>query len=270
MFNKIFVFIFTFLLFLNAVFGQVNTETLNNVHNDSFFVSSANISFNHLSGNSNLNQINLGGAVILGSLVQGQKGVTCIRYITHVNMTKTSVKGKQVQDEKFMHLRLIKMFDTKSTSSWAHEYFYQYQDNEVNKIKLRSLFGANIRKYFLLEKSRSTSVGFGTFHESEDVSYGVSSNIFRTNFYFSSNLGESYNNLAATLYVQNSFSDFKDVRILFETSFTFPLLKRENDFSSLLDAQLSFVKKYDSMPALEINKHDTVFLVKLVGSFRIN
>lgn len=269
---KLFLFsiLLSFMFISNNIQAQVNTETLISQNSDSYFSSTADLNSSIIRGNSNLSQTNLGFAVLLGTHISGEESsISGVRFVNHFNLSITRSDGNDINNKKFFHTRFMKSF--KEAESFVHEYFYQYQDNAINNIKRRDLFGFNVRKYLFLKHKANLSLGLGSFYEKEFSIFNVNVNTFRTNLFLSTSIEEKHKIYTAVVYLQNNITNPKDFRTLIELSGGLPLLVKDNSNIAFITSniRISLTYRYDSMPFKEVNEHDLILMINLVGTLKM-
>ncbi len=133
------------------------------------------------------------------------------------------------------------------------EAFRQMQYNKVQKIKLRSLFGAGFRYRVVDRDSAQVDVGVHPMYEFEELSNEESNRHFRLSSYlsfdfqFNANLG-----INSITYYQPDVANFKDFRLSNETTLRTKITEK-------LDLRIIFRLTYDEEPPEGVPQN-TVYL----------
>jgi hypothetical protein len=129
------------------------------------------------------------------------------------------------------------------------ESFVQVQYNQILSQKLRALIGSGLRLKILDTNYTKAFCGISTFIEYEELRNPV---IYQTDLRASSYLSwfvspHNRYSFSGTAYYQPLWKDFKDYRLMLQTSLTFPFLKK-------IDFKIDFNLQYDSRPPKDILK----------------
>ncbi len=172
-------------------------------------------------------------------------------------------EGKKFSNEALTHLRHIFRIKT----NFQPEFFVQIDYNKKILLSFRGLTGGGIR--LVIHESKKTSFFWGTAlmfeHEKLDTN-GIGKQektveIIRWSNYISAyiNINERAQ-LTWTTYLQPYINNFKDIRILSDTSLITGL-------SKYLSLAIGFRTRYDSQPPEEIKSLDTALKTGLILNF---
>ncbi len=152
----------------------------------------------------------------------------------------------------FEHLRYN--YELTDSGRLVVEAFRQMQYNKVQKIKLRSLFGAGFRYNVIDRDSAQVNLGLHAMYEFEELSNEESNRHFRMSSYlsfdfqFNKNLG-----INSITYYQPDIANFTDFRMSNETSLRTKITEK-------LDLKVIFRVTYDEKPPEGVPQN-TVYLM---------
>ena len=183
----------------------------------------------------------------------------------HLNMLIGSISygksnGRKDTNKAFVHGRHRHFLNER----WSLEAFAQAQKDEFARLKLRTLFGAGVRKSYQWEKSR-LHVGLGSFYEREKLKPGaaavLSSSIWRGNAYMAWHYAfDERVRLQNTLYYQPAWKDFGDNRLSDAASLRIAI-------NESVDLRISLDVARDSKPPTGVKSTDISYSTGLEFRF---
>jgi hypothetical protein len=160
--------------------------------------------------------------------------------------TFVEAEGSGVVNEGFTHLR----YNHDVSRSFALEALAQSQYNREQQLERRYLLGSGIRVRLTVQKPMALAVGLTAMYEYEKLETGESvSNVRNSNYIAARVQLNKTMTLSNTVYVQPSFDDPDDLRVLDDLHVSFSIAK-------WLVMTTGVEYQYDSRPPGGVKEYD--------------
>ena len=240
--------IYVFIILLFA--GTMSSAQIVNIENQRLMVSQEGWtgSFGlNLSYVKNTNEIWQAGGRFR---VQYHKGRHTGLWLSEINFIKAGESN--FLNNGFEHLRYN--YEIQDSGRLVFEAFRQMQYNKVQKIRLRSLFGAGLRYAVIDQDSAQVNIGVLPMLEFEDLTTNENNRHLRLSSYLSFDFQfNQFVGVNSITYWQPDILNFKDFRMSNETSLRSRITKN-------LELRLIFRVTYDERPPEGI-PNNTVYLL---------
>lgn len=175
-------------------------------------------------------------------------------WLSEINFVKAG--ESDFLNNGFEHLRYN--YELQDSGRLVFEAFRQMQYNKVQKIRLRSLYGAGLRYNLINRDSAQVNIGCLPMVEFEDLTTNENNRHLRMSSYlsFDFQLSKSFG-INSITYYQPDIGNFKDFRMSNETSLRTKITEQ-------LDLRIVFRVTYDEEPPIDVPQN-TVFLLNSIS-----
>lgn len=175
-------------------------------------------------------------------------------WLSELNFVK--VGESDFLNNGFEHLRYN--YAIQDSGRLVFEAFRQMQYNKVQKIRLRSLYGAGLRYNLINRDSAQVNIGCLPMVEFEDLTTNENNKHIRLSSYlsFDFQLNKSFG-INSITYYQPDIGNFKDFRISNESSLRTKITEQ-------LDLKIIFRVTYDEKPPSEVPQN-TIYLLNSIN-----
>jgi len=210
-----------FLLMAGSVSAQVNTEKMRLGLTESGMAGQLELNYSLVRGNSELTSVGFSPNLVWR---QGS-----FQTFTLNNITRVEDEDNSIINKGFSHLRLNYFLSQKLIV----EMFLQAQYDRSQDLSHRYLAGAGLRYLPVRKDSLLIALGVAAMFEQEQLSSGDKSDLIRSSNYLSVNLIRNLLTISNTIYFQPALKDFKDARLLIQSSVEVRIVKNLSLTTSL-------------------------------------